>query len=166
MSDVKNEEKEYIEHLVQLNRVSKAVKGGRKMSFSALVVVGNGKGSVGYGFGKANDVTEAIRKGSSRAKKSMIEIIRKKHTIPHQIVGVYKSSSILMKPAAAGTGVIAGGAARAVLEAVGIKDIMCKSLGSRNQINMVKSVMQGLGALYDINAIAKARQKNVSEVWS
>ncbi len=165
MGSFKEGEKDFIEHMIQLNRVSKAVKGGRNMSFSALVVTGDGNGSVGYGFGKANDVTEAIRKASSKAKKSMIKIIRSKNTIPHQVTGRYKSSSILIKPAAPGTGVIAGGAARAVFEAAGIKDILCKSQGSRNKINTVKGVFEGLSSLYDVKSIAEARGKSVQEIW-
>ena len=121
----------YVEKLIKLNRVAKVVKGGRRFSFSALVVVGDQNGKVGYGFGKANDVTEAIRKAVDRAKASMIVVPVKKSSIPHEIIGNYKSASVLLKPAVPGTGVIAGGAVRAICDACGINDILSKSLGSK-----------------------------------
>src|SRR6056297_3037474 len=122
----KREDKEFTEKLIRLNRVSKAVKGGRNMSFSALMVVGDGKGRVGVGFGKANDVSEAIRKSVEKAKKNLITVPLKGNTLPHEILGNFKSASVLLKPAAPGTGIIAGGPVRAVMEAVGVKDILAK----------------------------------------
>lgn len=158
-------EKEFTEKLITLNRVAKVVKGGRRFSFSALVVVGDKKGRVGYGFGKANDVSEAIRKSVDKAKKNMIAIPVKKNTIPHEIVGEFKSASVLMKPAAPGTGVIAGGAVRAILEVGGVHDVLSKCLGSRNSINVVKAVFNGLENLYDARKVAKDRGKALNEMW-
>lgn len=158
-------DKEFIEKLIKLNRVAKVVKGGRRFSFSALVVVGDKKGQVGYGFGKANDVTEAIRKGIDRAKRNLIRIPIKKNTIPHTAVGTFKSASVLMKPAAPGTGVIAGGAVRAILEVGGVNDILSKSLGSKNAVNTVKAVFNGLESIMDAKAVAKNRGKNLNELW-
>ena len=159
------EEKEFTEKLIRLNRVSKAVKGGRKMSFSALMVVGDGKGRVGYGFGKANDVAEAIRKSVEKAKGNLRTLPLKKVTIPHEVLGEYKSASVLLKPAAPGTGIIAGGPVRAVMEAAGIHDILAKSLGSKNTMNIVKSVFNGLDNLFDTKSVAAGRGKNISEFW-
>ncbi len=159
------EEKEFTEKLIRLNRVSKAVKGGRKMSFSALMVVGDGKGRVGYGFGKANDVAEAIRKSVEKAKGNLRTIPLKKVTIPHEVLGEFKSASVLLKPAAPGTGIIAGGPVRAVMEAAGIHDILAKSLGSKNTMNIVKSVFNGLDNLFDAKTIADGRGKSISELW-
>jgi len=161
----RNEEKEFVEKLIKLNRVSKAVKGGRKMSFSALMVVGDGKGRVGYGFGKANDVTEAIRKSIDKAKKNLKTIPLKNSTIPHEVLGNFKSASVLLKPASPGTGIIAGGPVRAVMEAVGISDILAKSLGSKNTMNIVKGVFQGLEGLYSAKASAENRGKKLEEFW-
>ena len=155
----------YVEKLIKLNRVAKVVKGGRRFSFSALVVVGDQNGKVGYGFGKANDVTEAIRKAVDRAKTSMIVIPMKKTSIPHEIVGKYKSASVLLRPAVPGTGVIAGGAVRAICDACGIHDILSKSLGSKNSINTVKAAFDGLEHLFDAKSIAKNRGKSLSEMW-
>lgn len=161
----RNEEKEFVEKLIRLNRVSKAIKGGRKMSFSALMVVGDGKGRVGYGFGKANDVTEAIRKSVEKAKKNMINVPLRNSTIPHEILGNYKSASVLLKPAAPGTGVIAGGPVRSVMEAVGIHDILSKSLGSKNTMNIVKGVFNGLENLFDAKKVSGGRGKKIEEFW-
>ena len=156
----------YVEKLVKLNRVAKVVKGGRRFSFSALVVVGYGDGRVGYGFGKANDVTDAIRKATDKAKNSIITLPLKGNTIPHDIIGNFKSASILMKPAVPGTGVIAGGAVRLVCDAAGIKDILSKSLGSRNGINTVKATFDAFEHLYDAKAVANSRGKSLKEMWS
>jgi small subunit ribosomal protein S5 len=158
-------DKEFVEKLVKLNRVAKVVKGGRRFSFSALVIVGDEKGKVGYGFGKANDVSEAIRKSVQKAKKNMVKVPLKKVTVPHKIVGQHKSANVLLKPAAPGTGVIAGGPVRAVMEACGIHDILTKSLGSKNAINIVKAVFNGLENLFDAKTIAKGRGKTINEMW-
>lgn len=158
-------EKEYIEKLVRLNRVAKVVKGGRRFSFSALVVVGDQKGRVGFGFGKANDVSEAIKKSLEKAKKNIIAVNLQKNTIPHIIIGKYKSARVFLKPAAPGTGVIAGGPVRAVMDAVGVKDILSKSLGSKNTMNILKAVFNGLGKLMNAKKIAENRNKTVQEIW-
>ncbi len=158
-------EKEFTEKLIKLARVSKTVKGGRRMSFSALVVVGDGKGKVGYGMGKANDVTDAIRKATEAARKAMKEIHVKGQTIPHEIIGKFKSASVLLKPAAPGTGVIAGGAVRAVCDACGIKDVLSKSLGSKNTINTVKATFDGLEGLFSARKTSAGRGKSVKELW-
>ncbi len=158
-------EKEFVEKLIKLNRVAKVVKGGRRFSFSALVVVGDRKARLGIGFGKANDVAEAIRKGLEKAKKNIIQIPLKKNTIPHQILGVYKGAKVLLKPAAPGTGIIAGGPVRAIMEAGGITDILSKSLGSGNAMNIVKAVMNGLENLMDAGEIAAGRGKKINELW-
>ncbi|MFA6689371.1 MAG: 30S ribosomal protein S5 [Sphaerochaetaceae bacterium] len=167
MERTRNREKndDFVEKLIKLNRVAKVVKGGRRFSFSALVVVGDQKGKVGYGFGKANDVTEAIRKAVDRAKAHMIEVPMKKTTIPHEILGEYKSASVLLRPAVPGTGVIAGGAVRAVCDACGINDILSKSLGSKNAINTVKAAFDALEHLFDAKSVAKNRGKSLNELW-
>ena len=166
-SRVRNKDKDdgYVEKLIKLNRVAKVVKGGRRFSFSALVVVGDQNGKVGYGFGKANDVTESIRKAVDRAKANMIVVPMKKTSIPHEIVGKFKSASVLLRPAVPGTGVIAGGAVRAICDACGIHDILSKSLGSKNSINTVKAAFDGLEHLFDAKSIAKNRGKSLSEMW-
>ncbi|MCK5156300.1 MAG: 30S ribosomal protein S5 [Spirochaetales bacterium] len=158
-------EQEFVEKLIKLNRVSKVVKGGRRFSFSALVVVGDQKGKVGFGFGKANDVAEAIRKSIDKAKKSMIQVPMKRVTLPHEIIGEYKSARVLLKPAAPGTGVIAGGPVRAVMDACGVHDVLSKSLGSKNTINIVKAVFNGFDNLFDAKELAKSRGKTVNEMW-
>jgi len=158
-------EGEFVEKLVRLNRVAKVVKGGRRFSFSALVVVGDKNGRVGVGFGKANDVAEAIRKGLEKAKKAVVKVPIKKNTIPHQITGVYKGAKVLLKPAAPGTGIIAGGPVRAIMEAMGVTDILSKSLGSGNSMNIVKAVMNGLENLMDAAQIAAGRGKKLDEMW-
>lgn len=160
-----DQDKVLVEKLIKLNRVAKVVKGGRRFSFSALVVVGDQKGSVGYGFGKANDVSEAIRKGMEKAKRNMIKVPLKNSTIPHDVIARFKSAKIVMKPAAPGTGVIAGGAVRAVMDAVGVNDILSKSLGSKNSINIVKAVFSGLGELMDAKKAAVDRGKSINDMW-
>lgn len=161
----RNKENEIVEKLVRLNRVSKVVKGGRRFSFSALVVVGDQNGKVGWGSGKANDITEAIRKAVDKAKESMVEIPMVKSTIPHQVIGNFKSASVLLKPAVPGTGVIAGGAVRHVMDACGIKDVLSKSLGSKNSVNTVKATFVALESLFDAKELAKSRGKSLNEMW-
>ena len=155
---------ELIEKVVYLNRVSKTVKGGRVMKFSALVVVGDGKGTVGYGLGKAAEVTEAIMKGIADAKKNMVKVSLAGGTIPHEVTGIYGAGKVLMKPAPEGTGVIAGGAVRAVMEAVGIHNITARCLRSNNPQNVVKAAMAGLTALRSPEQIAAIRGKSVEEI--
>ena len=164
MPRFEREQSEYMEKLVFLNRVSKTVKGGRVAKFSALMVVGDGKGKVGYGLGKAAEVPEAIRKGLEAAKKNMHKINMKGTTIPHEIVGVYGAGRVLMRPAAPGTGVIAGGPVRAVLECAGIKDIRTKSLRSNNPINVTAATFAGLCGLTDAESVAAKRGKTVAEI--
>jgi len=140
-------ESDGIERVIKINRVSKVVKGGKNFSFSALVVTGDGKGNVGMGFGKSNEVVEAIKKGTSKSKKNLFKVDVAGDTIPHEVIGVFKASRIILKPAGAGTGVIAGGPVRALCDAVGIKNILTKSLGSRNAINVVCATMNGFKKL-------------------
>jgi len=161
----KDQPKEFIEKLVKLNRTSKTVKGGRRMSFSALTVVGDQKGRVGYGFGKANDVSEAIRKSIDRAKKNLITVPLKNGTIPHDIQAEYKSSSVLLRPACSGTGIIAGGPVRAVMEAVGVTDVLSKSLGSSSSINVVRATFEAINSLMDAKVVAKNRGKTLKDLW-
>ena len=159
-----NDAPEFVEKVVYLNRVSKTVKGGRVMKFSALVVVGDGKGTVGYGLGKAAEVSEAILKGIADAKKNMVKISLAGDTIPHDVIGIYDAGSVLLKPAPEGTGVIAGGAVRAVMEAVGIKNICAKCLRSNNPQNVVKATMEGLKSLRSPEQVAAIRGKSVEEI--
>ena len=164
MPRFEKEQSEYIEKVVSLNRVSKTVKGGRVMKFSALVVVGDGKGKVGYGLGKAAEVPEAIRKGIEAAKKNMITVTLSGSTIPHETSGEADAGRVQMKPAAPGTGVIAGGAVRAVVEAAGIKDIRTKCLRSNNPNNVVAAAFVGLKSMRGPEAVARIRGKSVEEI--
>ena len=159
-----NEASELIEKVVYLNRVSKTVKGGRVMKFSALVVVGDGKGTVGYGLGKAAEVSEAILKGIADAKKNMVKVSLDGNTIPHDVIGIFGAGTVMLKPAPEGTGVIAGGAVRAVMEAVGIKNICAKCLRSNNPQNVVKATMAGLTSLHSPEQVAAIRGKSVEEI--
>ena len=148
-----------------MNRTAKVVKGGRRFSFSALTVVGDQKGRVGFGFGKANDVTEAIRKSIDKAKRNLVTVPIKNGTIPHDILGKYKSSSVLLKPACSGTGIIAGGPVRAVLEAAGATDVLAKSLGSNTSVNVVRATFNAVENLMDARAVAKNRGKTLKDLW-
>ena len=164
MPRFEREPSEFVEKVVSLNRVSKTVKGGRVMKFSALVVVGDEKGKVGFGLGKAAEVPEAIRKGLEAAKKNMFTITLSGTTIPHEVVGEFGAGRVLMKPAAPGTGVLAGGPVRAVLECAGIKDIRAKSLRSNNPINVTAATFAGLCGLTDAESVAAKRGKTVAEI--
>ena len=155
---------EFKEKLVAVNRVSKTVKGGRNMRFSALMVVGDGKGRVGCGMGKAVEIPEAIRKGTEDAKKAMINVPIAGTTIPHEVVGVFGTGRVKLIPAPEGTGVIAGGPVRDVLEAAGISDIVTKSIGTNNKINVARATMQGLSQLRSAEEVARLRGKTVEEI--
>ena len=155
---------EMIERVVYVNRVSKTVKGGRVMKFSALVVVGDGKGTVGYGLGKAAEVSEAILKGIANAKKNLQKVVLAETTIPHEVIGIFGAGKVLLKPAPVGTGVLAGGAVRAVMEAAGISNIRAKCLRSNNPQNVVKATMQGLLSLRGPEEVARIRGKSVEEI--
>jgi small subunit ribosomal protein S5 len=158
-------DKEFIEKLVKLNRTAKVVKGGRRFSFSALTVIGDRKGKVGYGFGKANDVSEAIRKSVEKAKRNLVPLPIKNGTIPHEIQGVFKASKVLLKPACSGTGIIAGGPVRAIMEAGGVTDVLSKSIGASSQYNVLKATFDCISKMMDAKTIAKNRGKSLKELW-
>jgi small subunit ribosomal protein S5 len=158
-------DKEFVEKLVKLNRTAKVVKGGRRFSFSALTVIGDRKGNVGYGFGKANDVSEAIRKSIDKAKRNMVTLPVKNGTIPHEIEGVFKASRVLLKPACSGTGIIAGGPVRAIMEAGGVTDVLSKSIGAASQYNVVKATFDCISKMMDARTVAKNRGKPLKEFW-
>jgi len=160
-----DEKSPYEERLISLNRVAKVMKGGRRFRFSALMVLGDKKGNVGIGYGKANEVPDAIRKAVEQAKKNIVSINLKGETIPHDVVGIFRSSNIIMKPASRGTGVIAGGPARAVLELAGVKNILSKSLGNNNPMNLAKATLEGLVSLKTVKYIAEKRGLTVNQIY-
>ena len=163
--DRDSSDKEFVEKLVKLNRTAKVVKGGRRFSFSALTVIGDRMGNVGYGFGKANDVSEAIRKSIDKAKRNMIKLPVKNGTIPHEVTGFFKASQVLLKPACSGTGIIAGGPVRAIMEAGGVTDVLSKSIGASSQFNVIKATFDCISRMMDAKTIAKNRGKSLKELW-
>lgn len=166
MPRFEKQESDLQENVVFINRVAKVVKGGRRFSFAAVVVVGDGKGKVGAGLGKAAEVPEAIRKGVEDAKKNIITVALKNGTIPHPMLGIYGAGKVIMKPAAEGTGIKAGGPVRAVLALAGIRNILTKSLGSSNPINMVRATMDGLSKLENAETVAALRGKSLDEIYN
>ena len=166
MPRFEKQESDLQENVVFINRVAKVVKGGRRFSFAAVVVVGDGKGRVGAGLGKAAEVPEAIRKGVEDAKKNMINVALKNGTIPHESLGIYGAGKVIMRPAAQGTGIKAGGPVRAVLALAGVRNVLTKSLGSSNPINMVKATLDGMAKLENVQTVAALRGKTVDEIYN
>lgn len=166
MPRFEKQESDLQENVVFINRVAKVVKGGRRFSFAAVVVVGDGKGRVGAGLGKAAEVPEAIRKGVEDAKKNMINVALKNGTIPHESLGIYGAGKVIMRPAAEGTGIKAGGPVRAVLALAGVRNVLTKSLGSSNPINMVKATLDGMAKLENVQTVAALRGKTVDEFYN
>ena len=166
MPRFEKQESDLQENVVFINRVAKVVKGGRRFSFAAVVVVGDGKGRVGAGLGKAAEVPEAIRKGVEDAKKNMINVALKNGTIPHESLGIYGAGKVIMRPAAEGTGIKAGGPVRAVLALAGVRNVLTKSLGSSNPINMVKATLDGMAKLENVQTVAALRGKRVDEIYN
>ncbi|HSV97889.1 MAG: 30S ribosomal protein S5 [Spirochaetales bacterium] len=162
---IKNDGLELVEKVVTINRVAKVVKGGRRFSFSALSVVGDGQGHIGVGFGKANEVPDAIRKSVEAAKKNVYKVNRTKNTIPHQVIGKFKSARVILKPASPGTGIIAGASVRAVIERAGIHDVLAKVQGSRNPLNVVKATIDGLIQLRSLREAADLREIPLNKLW-
>ena len=166
MPRFEKQESDLQENVVFINHVAKVVKGGRRFSFAAVVVVGDGKGRVGAGLGKAAEVPEAIRKGVEDAKKNMINVALKNGTIPHESLGIYGAGKVIMRPAAEGTGIKAGGPVRAVLALAGVRNVLTKSLGSSNPINMVKATLDGMAKLENVQTVAALRGKTVDEIYN
>ena len=166
MTRFEKQESDLQENVVFINRVAKVVKGGRRFSFAAVVVVGDGKGRAGAGLGKAAEVPEAIRKGVEDAKKNMINVALKNGTIPHESLGIYGAGKVIMRPAAEGTGIKAGGPVRAVLALAGVRNVLTKSLGSSNPINMVKATLDGMAKLENVQTVAALRGKTVDEIYN